>query len=126
MKKEDIEKAAKEALLNGSTEFRNTKIGTFQQGFVVGAEWRINSVWHDNKVMPDRNLGKEVLGCGEDVIVKPKYRPFIEICNACWDEEGQNFYFDGERETFLMEDVEFWAYVKDLLPERKEKTNGSC
>lgn len=125
MRKEDIEKAAKEALLNDSTELQNTRIGTFQQGFVVGAEWRINSVWHDEKVMPDRNLDK-VLGFGEDVIVKPKYRPFIEICNACWDEDGQNFYFDGERETFLMEDIENWAYIKDLIPERKEETDGSC
>ena len=120
MTKEDIEKAAKKALLNDSIELRNTGIGAFQQGFVVGAEWRINSVWHDNKVMPDRNLDK-VLGCGEDVIVKPKYRPFIEICNACWDKDGQNFYFDGEREIFLMEDIDIWAYIKDLLPERKEE-----
>lgn len=121
MRKEDIEKAAKEALLNISTELQNTRIGTFQQGFVVGAEWRINSVWHDEKVVPDRNLDK-VFGCGEDVIIKPKYRQIFDICEVCWDEDEQKFYLSGERETFFMEDVEIWAYIKDLLPERKEES----
>ena len=110
-------------MVNEPVELQATKVGTFQQGFAAGAEWRINSVWHDEKVMPDRNLDKEIFGCGENVILKPKYKQFFEVCEVLWDEEVQKIYLSGERETLLMDDVEIWAYVSDLLPERKEVRN---
>lgn len=121
MKKEQIEKAAWKYA--ESTPQSDERKEYSREDFVAGAQWRINSLWHDEKVMPDRNLDK-VLGCGEDVILKPKYRQIFEICEVCWDEDEQKFYLSGERETFFIEDVEIWAYVDDLLPERKEETNG--
>ena len=47
MTREQIEKAAKETLVNEPIELQATKVGAFQRGFVAGAQWRINSVWHD-------------------------------------------------------------------------------
>ena len=54
MKKEDIEKAA----LNGVEKYiseNNLKgfMGSYKKGFVEGAEWRINSVWHDVNEIPE-------------------------------------------------------------------------
>lgn len=148
MTREQIERAAKEAVrrhfqCNGKypceerdyCEFCNGNNSAFDcnedcgaddfnEGFISGAQWRINSVWHDEKVIPNRNLDKKIFGCGEDVILKPKYRQFFEICEVLWDEDEHKIYLSGERETFFMDDVEIWAYVSDLLPERKEETNG--
>lgn len=122
MTKERIEKAAGE--YSGSVlGFKdNPVVMANHKAFMDGAQWRINSVWHDEKVIPNRNLDKKIFGCGEDVILKPKYRQFFEICEVLWDEDEQKIYLSGERETFLMDDVEIWAYVSDLLPERKEET----
>ena len=122
MTREQIEKAAGE--YSGSVlGFKdNPVVMNNHKAFMDGAQWRINSVWHDEKVIPNRNLDKKIFGCGEDVILKPKYRQFFEICEVLWDEDEQKIYLSGERETFLMDDVEIWAYVSDLLPERKEET----
>ena len=128
MKKEYIEKAAKEALLNDSTEFRNTKIGTFQQGFVVGAEWRINSVWHDMKEEIPQIYGdygdlfypqipclvRGMLSTGYGYGVR-----YWNVTEQCWDDEDCDDYECGK------DKIEEWAYLDDLLPERKEETNGS-
>ena len=124
MTKEDIERKCLEYSQAATPSYTN---GTFDryaiaQAYEDGAIWRINSVWHDEKVIPNRNLDKKIFGCGEDVILKPKYRQFFEICEVLWDEDKQKIYLSGERETFFMDDVEIWAYVSDLLPERKEET----
>ena len=119
MTREQIERAA---IKSADEELDDFECRGHRDGFVAGAQWRINSVWHDEKVIPNRNLDKKIFGCGEDVILKPKYRQFFEICEVLWDEDEQKIYLSGERETFLMDDVEIWAYVSDLLPERKEET----
>ena len=49
MTREQIEKAAKETLVNEPVEIQATKVGAFQRGFIAGSQWRINSVWHDMK-----------------------------------------------------------------------------
>ena len=72
MKNKDIEKAAERStekyVENGDLRgFR----GSYRLGFIAGADWRINSVWHDVKECPDeneptiieKNNGKP--GCGE-------------------------------------------------------------
>ena len=70
----------------------------FGEGFMAGANWRINSVWHD--------VDKELPDCGRHVV------------NEDW--------FDFEATSVLhlkriLEKYPFkhWAYVDDLLPERK-------
>ena len=54
MTREQIEKAAKETLVNEPVEIQATKVGAFQRGFVAGAQWRINSVWHDASEEPEQ------------------------------------------------------------------------
>lgn len=71
----------------------------FYEGFIKCAEWRINSVWHDTKdEMPEYNK---------------------HVVNEDW------FDFEAKDEKDLkriLKDYPFkrWAYVEDLLPERKE------
>lgn len=43
MKREEIEKASNEKFGDNSFPYK---------GFIEGVEWRINSVWHTNKVKP--------------------------------------------------------------------------
>ena len=103
MNKEQIEKAAKETLVNEPVELQATKIGTFQRGFVAGAEWRINSVWHDRTEKADTS--KELILMYSNGSVR------VTLLNP-------NLTFDG----FLSVDMFIkWAYVSDILPERKEE-----
>lgn len=69
------------------------------EDFIAGAEWRINSVWHDAKEKPN----------GMFVIV-------IDF----GDEVGEEEYGFGVTADDL-EGAKRWAYVSDLLPERKEE-----
>ena len=46
MKREDIEKAADE-FADREYEISNIDKDALYKGFYHGAEWRINSVWHD-------------------------------------------------------------------------------
>ena len=86
---------------------------------MVVVKWQRNRVWHKNDEMPERNM--DSLGGGEDVLVKPKYTNNIELCQSMRDfDEHGIYYLAGERETYLMEDIEIWAYVNDLLPNNKE------
>ena len=104
MTREQIEKAAKETLVNESVELQATKVGAFQRGFVAGAQWRINSVWHDNSIRPGENC---------DVLVETKRG--IEMDRYDID------YNELDNGTDWEADVIRWAYVDDLLPERKEE-----
>ena len=107
MIREQIEKAAKETLVNEPVELQATKVGAFQHGFVAGAEWRINSVWHDNSIRP-----------GEDCDVLVETKRGIEMDRYDID------YNELDNGTDWESDVIRWAYIDDLLPERKEETNG--
>ena len=106
MTKEQIEKAAKE---NASTHFGqiNKEWWARKNGFIAGAQWRINSVWHDNSIRP-----------GEDCDVLVETKRGIEMDRYDID------YNELDNGTDWESDVIRWAYVDDLLPERKEETNG--
>lgn len=113
MTREQIEKAAKETLVNEPVEIQATKVGTFRRGFVTGAQWRINSVWHDASEVPEAN--KLVLVCFENVIGEYVYyriRAFKPNVLKNWN--MWNFSLDKK--------VLYWCYLDDLLPERKEET----
>lgn len=112
MTREQIEKAAKETLVNEPVEIQATKVGTFQRGFIAGAQWRINSVWHDASEVPEAN--KRVLVCFENVIGEYVYyriRAFKPNVLKNWN-----------MGNFSLDKVLYWAYLDDLLPERKEET----
>lgn len=130
MKREDIEKAANK-FATRRTDFRKEVLKEVNrddyscrhlhcwQDFYGGVEWRINSVWHDNTTIPDRGLDKK-LGVGKDVLLKPKYSKIYELCEVLWDFNENCIYLSGYRETFLINNIEIWAYLEDLLPNNKE------
>ena len=91
---EQIEKAVKETLVNEPVEIQATKVGTFQRGFAAGAEWRINSVWHDAR---------------KDIPILVERDDFTFSVNMV----------GGNMTSCPLHWVR-WAYVIDLLPERKE------
>lgn len=73
--------------------------------FRDGAEWRINSVWHDNSVRPGEDC---------DVLVETKHRIIFDRYDTDYNELDSGT--DWETEVIR------WAHVSDLLPERKEET----
>lgn len=104
MKRETIQQAALEHAVNttgldyiGEVECEN--------GFIAGALWRIESVWHDTCEIPEP--GKDCLVEYKDgdgnVCARLDSRSEYEWVNAC--------HYDK---------IIRWAYVSDLLPDGKE------
>ena len=125
MTREQIEKAAKETLVNEPVEIQATKVGAFQRGFVAGAQWRINSVWHDMKKEVPQVYGEyenEVapsIPCLVRGYLSTGYGYGVRYWNVSYevwdDEECDDYECDKDK-------IEEWAYLDDLLPERKEET----
>ena len=79
----------------------------YEAGFIDGAQWRINSVWHDAEEEPKQNAWF-IAQIGDGA-----FDTFImQIDSSRWDRwcNGLN--------------IKRWAYIDDLLPERKEENNG--
>ena len=111
MTREQIEKAA--MLFAGAGEFGECPYNPdAKNGFMAGAQWRINSVWHDASEEPEQ----------EDEPILVEYEDWgIEgsdytVCDDIWDYRIR-LKRDGADCTILR-----WAYMKDLIPERKEET----
>lgn len=103
MTKEQIEKATDEYI--GYAKEADEGLGTTMRrsAFMDGAQWRINSVWHDAKEEPKRNAWF-IAQIGDDA-----FDTFImQIESNRWDRwcNGLN--------------IRYWAYIDDLLPERKD------
>ena len=105
MKREQIEKAAKEHQSKlpycDDRKVRGEFVGNYY-GFIAGAQWRINSVWHDASEKPDKN------------------QLVVFECRKTYG-RGYSVNF-GENYDLLKNVLLSWAYVIDLLPERKEET----
>lgn len=69
-----------------------------RQGFIRGAEWRINSVWHDVSERPDERRAV-IIEYGENRISLHEKG----YCSP-WKYNVEQFGFKR------------WAYIKDLLP----------
>lgn len=69
--------------------------------FMDGARWRINSVWHDANEMPNGN---------EKCLVELRFPGKKNPKYFLWTRGWENSF------------VTRWAYLSDLLPERKEET----
>ena len=108
MTREQIEKAAKETLVNEPVEIQATKVGAFQLGFVCGAQWRINSVWHNSDEEPEER--KEILVEYRFMTSDGEIEVRREVVESL--DDLSDIYCD----------VLNWAYLEDLLPERKEET----
>lgn len=123
MEREQIEKAAKE-YADGIAQFDERKTYS-REDFTAGAQWRINSVWH--------NMGKEVPQIYGDYgdSIYPQIPCLVvghlstgygygvrywNVTEQCWDdEECDDYECDKDK-------IEEWAYLDDLLPERKEES----
>lgn len=102
MTREQIERAA--MLSCASKDEVLTDFGS--SCFIEGAQWRINSVWHDNSIRP-----------GEDCDVLVETKRGIEMDRYDID------YNELDNGTDWEADVIRCVYVDDLLPERKEVRN---
>ena len=92
MKREDIEKVADE-FANKEYEISDIDRIPLYKGFYHGAEWRINSVWHNSKTeVPDVNT--IVLVEKEDGSIW-QYKVYAKSQMLGWKR---------------------WAYIKDLIP----------
>lgn len=122
MKKEDIDKAAIRAIRKhyrcaGSppcSELENCRFCSgkntaydcnecgadeFHEGFLIAAEWRINSVWHDARTeIPQENRFILVIHDDDNCTVR-KLRGEISYCSLTWVR---------------------WAYIEDLIPNKED------
>ena len=94
MNRETIEKAARDYVKPTASIIPVAEAIAAKEGFIAGAEWRINSVWHDVNEEPiywKLIIRKDILG-------------------------------DYDLGCELKHDTISWAYLDDLVPERKEET----
>ena len=114
---EQIEQAAEEMMpysKDGSSAGRSVFGKHYKRGFRAGAKWRINSVWHKPSAYGEE-LTKDI-----EVIAKTKrgYR-FGKFDVVGYSNEYIGFVSTSSFECALSDVLEY-AYLEDLLPERKE------
>lgn len=97
MKREDIKKEAQNRC---DRRYSHSHNSAFFDGFTSGAEWRINSVWHDVSEPPKPD--KLIYILRKDGIIK------------------QIYTYDGVDKLFNTLMVYKWAYIEDLLPNMEE------
>lgn len=108
MTRKDIEKAA----LKGVEEYVNSGNlkgfrGSYCKGFMEGADWRINSVWHDASETPI--TGKEAFVKYMTGDLKIKYRVDV-FCGHEW------------KEMCHYDKLIQFAYIEDLIPNVEEES----
>ena len=108
MNKETIEKAAKahwdKQPYCDNAKVRGMFVGNYE-GFIAGAHWRINSVWHNtcDIAEPGKDCLVEHMDGDGNVCIRIDWRSEYEWVNAC--------HYDK---------ILRWAYISDLLPDGKE------
>ena len=103
MTKEQIEKAIDARLDEPDNEWDGIFNSGYSKGFRDGAQWRINSVWHDASEIPQHS-GLLIAICkdGKAVLCGPN--------NSNWEITVKIFH------------IVRWVYLDDLTPEIKEDT----
>lgn len=106
--KEQIEKAAREYRMSlpycDDPKIRGMSIGGYD-GFIKGAVWRINSVWHSADVTPDEDT--------EIVLIDKRG----EWYNILYSFDGYDDAFGRGWESCVRTyDIDKWAYLDDLMP----------
>ena len=102
MKKEDIEKEAiKNIEFQGKLDLGSIIENSCRESFVLGANWRINSIWHDVNEKPRRNTWY-IAQIGNDAF------------DTFTDSENWDKYALGLNMTR-------WAYIEDLIPNMEDK-----
>lgn len=113
MNRETIEKAARDYVKPTAGIIPVAESIAKKEGFIAGAVWRINSVWHDVQKelpAPDETVIAEYIIDGERdcCFTHRSESPRVSV-----DKHGFCFYVRGA-------EITRWAYVEDLLPDRKE------
>ena len=101
MEAEVIDKAAIDSCVIDNGIFTPQIIPYYEQGFRNGAEWRINSVWH--------NINEKPINGAKIIVLRSKHSPII--CGPF------NFVCEETVEVFSLKK---WAYVEDLMPNMEE------
>lgn len=100
MTKEDIEKAALDfagrRYNSEESHYEMAKAQACCLGFINGANWCINSVWHSANEMPD--LGEAII---------------VELFGKVWDYGTYNV---GDS----IHPKAKWAYMNDLIPSKED------
>lgn len=117
MKVEDIKQEAQNRCDKRFSYLHNS---AFFDGFVAGAKWRINSVWHSNTENPNRNIDKYY--SGEAILIQALDDRFnFGIVYYGYGYNGNMYYtVTCIDKTYTMDEIIRWAYVKDLTPETEE------
>ncbi len=105
MTKEDIEKAAVDNCVFENSIFNPELTPYYEQGFIDGAKWRVNSVWHDASEIPIS--GKEALVKYITGDLKIKYRVDV-FCGYEW------------KEMCHYDKLIQFAYIEDLIPNTED------
>ena len=71
----------------------------------------INSVWHDNNVMPK---------CNEDCLIIDE-QGNIDYGYLVYDDFNQEYTFSTDSWYYTMGNIKKWAYAKELLPSNDRK-----
>ena len=119
MTREQIEKEARDYISDvyaGDGYFLPDYEEEVRDGFVAGAQWRINSVWQKPSAYGDE-LKRDV-----EVIAKTNrgYRFGKFDVVGCFHEYIA--FVSTSSLEYALSDVLEYAYLSDLLPERKEET----
>lgn len=127
MTKEDIERKCHQYAREATPSYTNGDFDRYAiaQAYEDGALWRINSVWHDMKKEVPQVYGEyenEVapsIPCLVRGYLSTGYGYGVRYWNVSYevwdDEECDDYECDKDK-------IEEWAYLDDLLPERKEET----
>lgn len=111
MKKKIIENAAKE--YDESLTYSSVKEQyDVEKAFVKGAEWRINSIWHDVEESPKQGSLIAVFD-GKDMHL---WRA-EDIVNMIY---GIRVVSITVKECFVRQHIIKWAYIEDLLPTKED------
>lgn len=94
MKKEDIEKAAVDSCVFENSIFNPELTPYYEQGFKDGANWRINSVWHDASEVPEK----------KPALVEYSHFP-----------KGHGYLVVPDPREVLGS-ITRWSYIEDLIP----------
>lgn len=107
MKQEDIEKAAVDSCVFENSIFNPALTPYYQQGFKDGADWRINSVWHDAKDVPQPFRAFVILHDTEN-----DFMMLTQHSITC-DSDYNVIYQENDN-------MIAWAYIEDLIPNTEE------
>lgn len=100
MTKEDIEKAAGDYSGSSLGFTENNSVMAKHKAFADGANWRINSVWHDASEKPRRNKWY-IAQIGDNA-----FDTFTDSVN--WKSYARSL------------NIIRWAYIEDLIPSKED------